>query len=558
MDMTTTVETSPAAPERSRETRRVVFAAALGTVLEWYDFFIYGSLAVFFGGLFFPKGNESAAILASLATFGAGFVLRPFGAIVFGRLGDLVGRKKTFLVTMMIMGTATAAIGFLPTFETIGWAAPALLVLLRLLQGLAIGGEFGGAVTYIAEHSDPRRRGFMTSWLQITGTIGLLVSLGVIMVLRSSMSAESFALWGWRVPFMLSIGLLAYSLYVRMRLEESPVFLEMKAHGKGSRNPVKDTFGDPRTLRIVLVTIFGAVAGQAVIWYTAHFYSLQFLTATLKLPPQSAYAYLTIALVLATPFFVLFGWLSDLIGRKWIMLTGCLLSAILFMPLFQGMAKYGNPALEEFRASTQVVIEAGDCSEDQSFIGQLFQPKATKPCTRARSFLAAQGVPYTLRPQAGELRFVVGETTVTGFDEPALRRVLVERGMPLTADPARVDAPMVVLMLFLLVLLATMVYGPMGAFLVEQFPTQVRYSGVSVALQFGNGWIGGFAPFIATAMVVSSGDIFRGLVYTIAVSLLTLVVGSIFIRDRRGLDMREPIAAAEPPRAVPALAASEQ
>jgi len=535
----TTIDASPATPERARETRRVVFAAALGTVFEWYDFFIYGSLAVFFGGLFFPKGNESAAILASLATFGAGFVLRPFGAIVFGRLGDLVGRKKTFLVTMMIMGIATATIGFLPTFETIGWAAPAILVALRLLQGLAIGGEFGGAVTYIAEHSDARRRGFMTSWLQITGTIGLLVSLSVILVLRSSLSPESFALWGWRVPFMLSIGLLAYSLYVRMRLEESPVFLEMKAHGKGSSNPVKDTFGNPRTLRIVLVTIFGAVAGQAVIWYTAHFYSLQFMTATLKMPAQSTYAYLTIALVLATPFFVFFGWLSDLIGRKWIMLMGCVLSALLFMPLFQGLAMYGNPALEEFRARTQVVIEGGDCREDQSFVGQLFQPKATKPCTRARSFLSAQAVPFTLREQPGELRLVIGDTTLTGYDEAKLRSVLVERGLPLAADPARINAPMVVLMLFILILLATMVYGPMGAFLVEQFPTKVRYSGVSVSLQFGNGWIGGFAPFVATAMVMASGDIYRGLVYTVVVSLGSAVIGALFVRDRPGQDMRE-------------------
>ena len=532
--------TAPLSPgERARETRRVVFAAALGTVFEWYDFFIYGSLAVFFGGLFFPKGNESAAILASLATFGAGFVLRPFGAIVFGRLGDLVGRKKTFLVTMMIMGIATATIGFLPTFASIGWAAPAILVGLRLLQGLAIGGEFGGAVTYIAEHAETHRRGYMTSWLQITGTIGLLISVCVILVLRSGMSPEAFAAWGWRVPFMLSIGLLLYSLYVRMRLEESPVFLEMKAHGRGSRNPVKETLGDRKTLGIVLVTIFGAVAGQAVIWYTAHFYSLQFLTATLKLPAQWAYAYLTIALVLATPFFVFFGWLSDRIGRKWIMLGGCLLSALLFMPLFQGLAQYGNPALQEFRDRTLVRIEGGDCREDQSFIGQLFQPKATKPCTRARSFLAAQGVPYTVRPGAGELRLVIGERTLGGFDEAQLRQALLERGLPTGADPARVNAPMVVLMLFVMVLLATMVYGPMGAFLVEQFPTRVRYSGVSVALQFGNGWIGGFAPFIATAMVVDSGDIFRGLLYTIAVAGLCLVVGALFIRDRRGCDMRD-------------------
>lgn len=535
----TKVETGFGAQSSAKETRRVVFAAALGTVFEWYDFFIYGSLAVFFGQLFFPKGNESAAILASLATFGAGFVLRPFGAIVFGRLGDLVGRKKTFLITMVIMGVATATIGFLPTFETIGWAAPAILVSLRLLQGLAIGGEFGGAVTYIAEHADSRRRGFTTSWLQITGTIGLLLSLTVIWALRTSMSPETFALWGWRVPFMLSIALLVYSLYMRVRLEESPVFLEMKAKGKGSHNPVADIFGKPQNLRVLLVTIFGAVAGQAVIWYTAHFYSLQFMTATLKMPAQSTYGYLTIALVLATPFFVFFGWLSDLIGRKWIMLSGCVLSALLFMPLFQGLAKFGNPALEEFRAQTHVIIEGGDCREDQSFIGQLFQPKATKPCTRARSYLSAQAVPYTVSEQPGELRLVIGETTLKGYDEVALRGVLVQRGLPLVADPTRVDAPMVVLMLFLLILLATMVYGPMGAFLVEQFPTQVRYSGVSVSLQFGNGWIGGFAPFVATAMVVSSGDIFYGLTYTIGVSAVTAVIGALWVRDRRGQEMRD-------------------
>lgn len=526
-------------PAHKREMRHVVFAAALGTVFEWYDFFTYGSLAVFFGGLFFPKGNESAAILASLAAFGAGFVLRPFGAIVFGRLGDLVGRKKTFLVTMIIMGVATATIGFMPTFHSIGWAAPAILVVLRLLQGLAVGGEFGGAVTYIAEHAASRRRGLTTSWLQITATFGLLLSLSVIWALRSSMSAESFAVWGWRVPFLLSVGLLAYSLYMRMRLEESPVFLEMQQEGSGSRNPVKDTFGNARNLRIVLVTIFGAVAGQAVIWYTAHFYSLQFLIATLKLSPQSAYGYLAIALVLATPLFLFFGWLSDLIGRKWIMLTGCLLSAVLFMPIFQGLTKYGNPALEQFRANTHVTIVGGDCHEDQSFIGQLFKPKATKPCTRARSFLAAHGVPYSLQAQSGQLRFLIGNTMLTGYDEAALNKALIERGMPLSADPARINAPMVVLLLFLLITLATMVYGPMGAFIVEQFPTHVRYSGVSVAMQFGNGWIGGFAPFVATSMVVARGDIYHGLVYTIVVSAATVVIGALFVRDRCGLDMRE-------------------
>lgn len=521
-----------------KETRRVVFAAALGTVFEWYDFFIYGSLAVFFGSLFFPKGNESAAILASLATFGAGFVLRPFGAIFFGRLGDLIGRKRTFLVTMMIMGLSTAAIGFLPGFESIGWAAPAILVALRLVQGLAIGGEFGGAVTYIAEHASPKSRGFTTSWLQITGTIGLLLSLSIIWGLRSNMSPEAFSLWGWRVPFILSLVLLVYSLIMRMKLEESPLFLEMKSQGKASQNPIKDTFGNRKTLKMVLVTIFGAVAGQAVIWYTAHFYTLQFMTTTLKLAPQAAYGYLTAALILATPLFVFFGWLSDLIGRKKVILAGCLLSAVLFIPVFKGLANYVNPQLQTFREQTTVVIQGGECTEDQSFIGQLFQPKATKPCTRARSFLSANAVPYKVSPGAPDLSLVIGDVTLQGFDEATLKETLIKRGMPTAAKPDQVNGPMVVLMLFLLVALASMVYGPLGAFLVEQFPTKVRYSGVSVALQFGNGWIGGFAPFIATAMVVASGDIFQGLMYTVIVSFVTAIIGSIFIHDSYGADMR--------------------
>lgn len=524
--------------QNPKETKRVVFAAALGTVFEWYDFFIYGSLAVFFGSLFFPKGNESAAILASLATFGAGFVLRPFGAIFFGRLGDMVGRKKTFLITMLIMGVATAAIGLLPTYETIGWAAPAVLVALRLLQGLAIGGEFGGAVTYIAEHADPKSRGLTTSWLQVTGTIGLLLSLAVILGLRTVMSPEAFASWGWRIPFLLSIVLLVWSMYIRTQLHESPVFKEMKEAGKTSQSPIKDVFMERKALTAVLVTIFGAVAGQAVIWYTAHFYTLQYMTATLKLPQTSVYGYLTLALVLATPFFVFFGWLSDKVGRKWVILSGCLLSAALFVPLFQGIAKYGNPGLMEFRERTQVVIQGGDCKEDQTFLGQLFNPKATKPCTRAKSFLTSQGVAYRIEPANTDLRIVVDGTAYEGFDDKIVRQALIERGMPTAADPQRVNGSMIVVLLFCIIFLATMVYGPMGAFLVEQFPAKIRYSGVSVALQFGNGWIGGFAPFVATSMVVNSGDMFKGLMYTVVVAIGTVVIGGILIRDRSRVDMR--------------------
>jgi MFS family permease len=412
-------------------------------------------------------------------------------------------------------------------------------VALRLLQGLAIGGEFGGAVTYIAEHADPKSRGLTTSWLQVTGTIGLLLSLAVILGLRTVMSPESFASWGWRVPFLLSVLLLVWSMYMRSQLHESPVFREMKAAGKTSQNPVKDVFMERKALVAVLVTIFGAVAGQAVIWYTAHFYTLQYMTATLKMPQTSVYGYLTLALVLATPFFVFFGWLSDKVGRKWLILSGCLLSAALFVPLFQGLAKYGNPGLMEFRERTQVVIQGGDCKEDQTFMGQLFNPKATKPCTRAKSFLTSQGLAYRFEPASTDLRIVINGTAYEGFDEKVIRQVLIEKGMPTAADPQRVNGSMIVLLLFCIIFLATMVYGPMGAFLVEQFPTKIRYSGVSVALQFGNGWIGGFAPFVATSMVVNSGDMFRGLMYTVAVALGTVVIGAILVRDRSRADMRE-------------------
>ena len=515
----------------------MILAAGLGTVFEWYDFFIYGSLAAIFGAMFFPRGNETAAFLAALATFGAGFVLRPFGAIFFGRLGDMIGRKKTFLITMMIMGLATAAVGLLPTYETIGWLAPAILVSLRLLQGLAVGGEFGGAVTYVAEHAPANERGLTTSWMQITATLGLFLSLLVILACRQSMAPEAFASWGWRIPFLLSIILLVISLYIRLQLEESPVFRKMAAEGRGSKNPIKDTFGDATTLRTVLIAIFGAVAGQAVIWYTGHFYSLFFMTSTLKINYQLAYTYLTIALLLGTPFFVFFGWLSDRIGRKWLMMASCAISALAFIPIFHGLTYYGNPGLYEFRAKNTVIIEGGDCREDQTFVGQLFQPKVTKPCTLAKAFLSANAVPYEVRAGGADLKIVVGGQPLNGFDEKSLRTELTKRGLPTAADPNRINGPMMVFLLFLLIFLATMIYGPIGAFLVELFPTKVRYSGVSVSLQFGNGWIGGFAPFIASLMVVSSGDIFSGLWYTVVIAAVTCVIGSLLIGDTRSTDI---------------------
>ena len=523
----------------NQDTKRVVFAAALGTVFEWYDFFIYGSLAAFFSTLFFPKGNETAALLAALATFGAGFVLRPFGAIVFGRLGDVVGRKKTFLITMLVMGFATAGIGLLPTYASVGWAAPALLVTLRLLQGLAVGGEFGGAVTYVAEHSDPNKRGFTTSWIQITGTLGLFLSLIVIITCRASMSEEAFASWGWRVPFIGSIALLLLSLYIRLKLHESPVFEEMKKQGRTSKNPIAETLGNGKNLRIVLVAIFGIVAGQAVIWYTGHFYSLYFMTTTLKMTHEQADLYLLSALTLGTPFFLFFGWLSDRIGRKWIVLTGCALSAVSFMPLFQALATYGNPALAEFRATTMVTISGNDCREDQSVIGQLFKPQATTACTRTKALLTAQAVPYTVKADAEPLRIQINGENLQDPTEARLLAALTEKGLPAAKAPVQPNGPMVIAVLFALVFLATMVYGPLGALLVELFPVHIRYSGVSLALQLGNGWIGGFAPFVATAVVIATGNIFGGLWYTVAFAGLTAIVGALVLPETRNRDLRK-------------------
>ena len=527
-----------ASPGTDQSTRRTVFAAALGTVFEWYDFFIYGSLAAFFGTLFFPKGNETAALLAALATFGAGFVLRPFGAVVFGRLGDVVGRKKTFLVTMLVMGFSTAAIGLLPTYESIGWAAPGLLVALRLLQGLAVGGEFGGAVTYVAEHTDPGKRGLTTSWIQITGTLGLFLSLIVIVACRSAMSAQDFATWGWRIPFIGSVALLLLSLYIRLKLHESPVFKEMKAQGRTSRNPVMETLGNWRNARLVVIAIFGVVAGQAVIWYTGHFYSLYFMTTTLKMSPDQANFCLIVALTLGTPFFLFFGWLSDRIGRKWIVIAGCVLSTALFFPLFHALANYGNPALSEFRARTMVTLSGSDCAQSGSFT-QLFQARSTSSCARAQALLTSQAVPYRVAAGEGELHIRVnGELLESaGYSDANLLASLTQRGLPDARKPAQPNIPVVIGVLFALVFLATMVYGPLGALLVELFPVHIRYSGVSLALQLGNGWIGGFAPFFATAVVIATGNIFGGLWYTVGFAGLTAIVGALILPETKGRDL---------------------
>jgi MFS family permease len=513
--------------------RRVIFASSLGTVFEWFDFYLYGTLAVFFGTLFFPPGNETAAFLASLATFGAGFAVRPLGALIFGRIGDLVGRKYTFLITIVVMGSATALVGVLPTYAQIGIWAPVLLVSLRLAQGLALGGEYGGAATYVAEHAPHGRRGLYTSWIQTTATLGFFLSLAVILGCRLAFGDEEFKNWGWRVPFLFSVILLAISVYIRLRLEESPVFVELKAEGRHSRAPLTESFGQWSNLKVVLLALFGATAGQGVVWYTGQFYALFFLQNTLKLDFKLAYVLLAIALVIGTPFFILFGKLSDRVGRKPIIVTGCLLAALTYVPIFNGLAHYANPALADFEQRAAITVAARDCHFN------IFA-KPTTPCDRARDFLTKAGLSYASLPYTGSddvVTTIVGRT-LHGFDEAAYRAVLLETGYPAAADPARVNRPMTVLLLVVLMVYVTMVYGPIAAFLVELFPTRIRYSSMSLPYHIGNGWFGGFLPFLAAALVVKSGNIYHGLWYPIVVAAVTGIVGFLFIRETKDAEIR--------------------
>ncbi|HKY90532.1 MAG TPA: MFS transporter [Nevskiaceae bacterium] len=521
--------------ERAEE-RRVIFASSLGTVFEWYDFYLYATLAPFFASLFFPKGNETAALLSAFATYAAGFLVRPFGALVFGRLGDLVGRKYTFLVTILVMGVATAAVGFLPTYESIGIAAPIVLVSLRLLQGLALGGEYGGAATYVAEHAPPGRRGYATSWIQTTATMGFFLSLVVIGACRVSMDKDAFADWGWRIPFLVSIVLLVFSVYIRSRLNESPVFQRMKAEGRGSKSPLTDSFLRYPNNKYVLLALLGATAGQGVVWYTGQFYALFFLTITLKVDYLTAYTLIGASLLIGTPLFVLFGALSDRIGRLKIILAGCLLGALTYIPIFQAITHYVNPALEAYQARTPIEVAASDC-EFHVFVlpGTRFTD-----CDKVKDFLTKSGLSFTSRPAEGDATVVtrLGERTLTGWDEAAFKAALAESGYPASADRAAIDFPMTLLLLTVLLVFVTMVYGPIAAFLVELFPPQIRYTSMSLPYHIGNGWFGGMLPLLATAMVAASGDIYFGLWYPIGIALMTLVVGTLFLRDH-GLRARE-------------------
>jgi MFS family permease len=516
--------------QRSAE-RRVIFASSLGTVFEWYDFYIYATLAPFFASLFFPSGNATAALLASFATYAAGFLVRPFGALVFGRIGDLVGRKYTFLVTILVMGLSTAAAGLLPTYAAIGMLSPTILVLLRLAQGLALGGEYGGAATYVAEHAPDDKRGFHTSFIQTTATLGFFLSLLVIGSCRVWMSEATFKSWGWRIPFLLSLILLVVSVYMRLKLNESPVFLRMKAEGKGSQAPLRESFARWPNLKIVLLALFGMTAGQGVVWYTGQFYALFFLQGTLKIDWRTAYTILAAALALGTGLFVLFGWLSDRIGRKNIMLAGCLLAASTYFPIYRAMTHFGNPALEAFAARTPVSLTASDCHV------HLFPNPKTKysECDKIQDFLSKRSLSYeTTEGDVGATSVTrIGDTVIQGWDETKLAATLKSLGYPAKADPADVNVPMLILLVFIQIVYVTMVYGPIAAFLVELFPTRIRYTSMSLPYHIGNGWFGGMLPLTTAAVVAATGNIYAGLWYPVIVAGVSLIIGASFIRETK-------------------------
>jgi len=523
---------------------KVIAASSLGTIFEWYDFYLYGLLATIITAQFFSGVNETTGFILALAAFAAGFFVRPFGALVFGRIGDLVGRKNTFLVTMFIMGGSTFAVGLLPNYETAGVAAPLMLVGLRLLQGLALGGQYGGAAIYVAEHAPEGKRGFFTSFIQTTATLGLFASLLMVIGTRAALGEEDFAEWGWRLPFYASAILLGVSLWIRLQLDESPVYKKMKEEGATSKAPLTEAFGNWKNLRWVLVALLGAVAGQAVVWYTGQFYALFYLERILKVDGATANILIAVALLIGTPFFVFFGWLSDRIGRKPIIMTGCALAAILYFPLFTALTAAANPALAEASAKSPVVVSTAldECSIQFDPIGKTTFD--TNGCDIAKSALAKAGVPYTddwLYDTPGLAQVHVGERTVDvfpGSDIKQLEAALAEAGYPAKADPAAIDKPLVIAILTVLVLFVTMVYGPIAALLVELFPSRIRYTAMSLPYHIGNGWFGGFLPAIAFAMVAASGNIYYGLWYPVTVAVLTLVVGLLFLPEtfRRHID----------------------
>jgi MFS family permease len=537
--------TMTAAPERdltmTGEHRLVIFASSLGTVFEWYDFYIYGTLAAILAGKFFSGVAPTAAFIFTLLAFAAGFAVRPFGALFFGRLGDLIGRKYTFLVTMTLMGFGTFLIGVLPTYATWGIAAPILLIVLRLFQGLALGGEYGGAATYVAEHAPPGKRGFYTSWIQTTATLGLFMALLLILGIRSVMGEADFLEWGWRIPFLLSAILLGVSVWIRLKLAESPLFAKMKAEGKQSKAPLTEAFGTWANAKIAILALLGATAGEAVVWYGGQFYALFFLTQTIKVPAVPAQIMIAIALLLATPGFILFGWWSDKIGRKPIMMAGFLLAVVTYFPLFQGITHFANPALEKALNASPVTVVAdpATCAFQLKLTGT---ESYTGPCDVAKSALVARSVNYANEPAppGSPVLVKVGDQTLTAGTPTFVKELndaITKHGYPASANPDEINYVMTTLLLFILVVYVTMVYGPIAAWLVELFPTRIRYTGMSLPYHIGNGWFGGFLPATVFAIVAATGNIYSGLWYPIVIAAMSFIVALIFLPETKDVDI---------------------
>jgi MFS family permease len=538
----------------SASQRKVVLASSLGTVFEWYDFYLYGSLASIIAKQYFSALDPTSGFIFALLAFAAGFIVRPFGALVFGRLGDVVGRKHTFLVTIVIMGASTFLVGVLPGYATLGYLAPTLLIALRLLQGLALGGEYGGAATFVAEHSPPEKRGAHTAWIQTTATLGLMLSLMVILATRTAVGEAAFAERWWRLPFLVSVLLLAASVWIRMSMEESPVFQQMKAEGRASRAPLRESFGQWANLKVVLIALFGLTAGQAVVWYTGQFYALFFLTQMLKIDAAQANLFIALALVLGTPFFLIFGALSDRIGRKKIILAGCLIAALTYFPLFKALTTAGNPQLATALASAPVTLHANPAQCSFQF-NPTSTAKFTSSCDVAKQALANASVNYDSVNATGTAHIEVGTTRIESYDvatlsgaaltarettfKGELAAALKSAGYPSSADPARINKPLLVAILTLLVIYVTRVYGPIAAMLVEMFPTRIRYSSMSLPYHIGNGWFGGLLPTMAFAIVAQTGNIYSGLWYPVIVAAITLVIGALLVRETRGGPLRD-------------------
>ena len=549
-----------AARPMTKEERKVIFASSLGTVFEWYDFYLYGSLAAIIARQFFSGLDPTSAYIFALLAFAAGFLVRPFGAIVFGRLGDMIGRKYTFLVTILIMGASTFVVGLLPSYATIGLAAPVVLIILRMLQGLALGGEYGGAATYVAEHAPMGKRGAYTSWIQTTATLGLFLSLLVILGVRNFMGEKDFGDWGWRIPFLLSIVLLGISVWIRLSLNESPAFQKMKAEGKTSKAPLTESFGQWKNLKIVILALLGLTAGQAVVWYTGQFYALFFMTTIAKVDATTANLLIAASLLIGTPFFIVFGVLSDKIGRKPIIMAGCLIAALSYFTVFPMLLKAANPALVQAQQSVPVVVTSDDatCSFQGSPIAR--EIHFTTSCDIAKRTLAQNFIPYTkvsapagtvATVKIGDKEFPAFNATLNdkrdGFSAESAKQIAEFRkavldeakakGLTAAADKGKMNTPMVLALLVFLVLLVTMVYGPIAAMLVELFPTRIRYTSMSLPYHIGNGWFGGLLPTTAFAMVAATGDIYYGLWYPVIVAAGTFVIGMLFIRETKDVDI---------------------